>query len=74
MRPELPGITPKSTPVPIKNEPPPSAKTPAQPSKPGSSYPAIKWSTVDVDAKPIHEASGKLITEIDMDAGMRRHS
>lgn len=37
--------------------------------RPGASYPAVKSSTVDVDAKPIHEASGKPITEVDMDAG-----
>ena len=29
----------------------------------------MKTSTVDVDAVPIHEASGKSITEVDMDAG-----
>ena len=37
--------------------------------RPGASYPAVKISTVDVDAKPIHEASGRPITEVDMDAG-----
>ncbi|KAL8958976.1 MAG: hypothetical protein Q9193_004074 [Seirophora villosa] len=38
------------------------------PAKPGSSYPAIRTSSIDVDAKPIHGPSGKLITEVDMDA------
>ena len=37
--------------------------------RPGSSYPAIKSSTVDVDAKPIYKAIGKAITDMDMDAG-----
>ncbi|KAL8689546.1 MAG: hypothetical protein Q9218_004807 [Villophora microphyllina] len=36
--------------------------------KPGSSYPAVKTSSIDVDAKPIHGPTGKLITEVDMDA------
>ena len=39
------------------------------PTRPGSSYPAVKSSKIDVDAKPIYEANGKPITEIDMDAG-----
>lgn len=37
--------------------------------KPGSSYPAVKASDIDVDAKPVYEPIGKPITEIDMDAG-----
>ena len=51
----------------IKSEPP----VKAAPTKPGSSYPGIKTSKIDVDAKPIYEANGKPITEIDMDAGWR---
>ncbi|MDI1486518.1 MAG: hypothetical protein OHK93_005749 [Ramalina farinacea] len=43
----------------------PSKETPA---RPGSSYPAVKTSNVDVDAKPIYEPSAKPITEVDMDA------
>ena len=39
-------------------------------SRPGSSFPAIKTSSIDIDAKPIYEATGKPITDIDMDAGM----
>ena len=39
------------------------------PLKPGSSYPAIKTSDVDVDANPIFESGGKPITEMDMDGG-----
>ncbi len=40
------------------------------PPRPGSSYPALKTSNIDVDAKPFYEPNGKPITEIDMDAGM----
>ena len=35
----------------------------------GSTYPAIKASDIDVNDKPIHEPSGKPITEVDIDAG-----
>ena len=38
-------------------------------SRPGSSFPAVKTSSIDIDAKPIYEATGKPITDIDMDAG-----
>ena len=41
----------------------------ATPPRSGASYPAIKTSQVDVDAKPIYEPNGKPITEFDMDAG-----
>ncbi|KAI4138524.1 MAG: hypothetical protein L6R39_006742 [Caloplaca ligustica] len=37
--------------------------------KPGSSYPSVRTSSIDVDAKPIHGPTGKPITEVDMDAG-----
>ena len=40
-------------------------------SRPGSSFPAVKISSIDIDAKPIYEATGKPINDIDMDAGMR---
>lgn len=36
----------------------------------GSSFPAVKTSSIDIDAKPIYEATGKPITDIDMDTGM----
>ena len=39
-------------------------------SRPGSSFPAVKTSSIDVDVKPIYEVTGKPITDIDMDAGM----
>ena len=45
------------------------ARATPPPSKPGSSYPAVRTSSLDVDAKPIHEPSGKPITEVDLDAG-----
>ncbi|KAL8830445.1 MAG: hypothetical protein Q9170_005728 [Blastenia crenularia] len=38
------------------------------PSRLGASYPAVRTSSIDVDAKPIHGPTGKLITEVDMDA------
>ncbi|KAL9129699.1 MAG: hypothetical protein Q9175_007225, partial [Cornicularia normoerica] len=62
--------TPSAEPVPaaqrssaIKTEP--SGKE--TPTRLGSSYPAIKTSNVDVDAKPIYKPNGKPITDIDMD-------
>ncbi|KAL8669773.1 MAG: hypothetical protein Q9168_005651 [Polycauliona sp. 1 TL-2023] len=36
--------------------------------KPGISYPGVRISSIDVDAKPIHGPTGKPITEVDMDA------
>lgn len=38
-------------------------------SRPGSSYPPMKTSTLDVDANPVYEPHGKPITAIDMDSG-----
>ena len=43
--------------------------TKATPARSGASYPAVKTSQLDVDAKPVYEPNGKPITEIDMDAG-----
>ena len=39
------------------------------PARVGSSYPAVKTSRIDIDAVPIHEPTGKPVTEVDMDAG-----
>ena len=39
------------------------------PIRPGSSYPAVKISSIDVDARPIYEPNGKPITDIDLDTG-----
>ena len=35
----------------------------------GTTYPAIKISKIDVDARPIYEPNGKPITDVDMDTG-----
>ncbi|KAL8904005.1 MAG: hypothetical protein Q9207_003552 [Kuettlingeria erythrocarpa] len=43
-------------------------KANSTPTKPGSAYPAIRTSSIDVDAKPVHGPTGKPITEVDMDA------
>lgn len=51
----------------IKNEA--MAKDRENQSRPGSSYPAVKTSNLDVNAKPIYGPNGKPITEIDMDSG-----
>lgn len=51
----------------------PRADTPtkAQPPqlKSGADYPPVRTSTIDLDAKPIYEPTGKPITAIDLDAG-----
>ena len=39
----------------------------------GASFPAVKTSNIDVDAKPIYEPAGKPITEVDMDVGKSNH-
>ncbi|MCJ1362563.1 pre-mRNA 3-end-processing factor fip1l1 [Acarospora aff. strigata] len=38
--------------------------------KSGAEYPAVRTSTIDIDAKPIFLPTGKPITEIDMDADL----
>ncbi|KAJ9195160.1 hypothetical protein DTO164E3_6921 [Paecilomyces variotii] len=59
-----PSITPKvETPSPAI-----SAVKPAVPQKPGSAYPPIHASNIDVHANPIHPATGKPITSTDIDA------
>lgn len=45
-----------------------AAAKPAIPQKPGSEYPAIHDSTIDIDAAPILDATGKSIFKTDMDA------
>ena len=61
-----PAVAPKAQPsANIKNE----APLKQAPTRLGSSYPAIRTSSIDVDAKPMYEPNGKPITEIDMDAG-----
>ena len=66
MKPDSPAPGPKPTLSPaIRVDP---QGKPSEPQRPGSSYPAIRSSTIDIEAKPIHEPSGKPITEVDMDA------
>lgn len=43
--------------------------TKATPLRSGADYPPVRTSTIDLDAKPIYEPTGKPITAIDMDAG-----
>ncbi|KAI4124736.1 MAG: hypothetical protein LQ338_004654 [Usnochroma carphineum] len=69
-----PGRTP-STSVDVSSKPLSPAvkvettgKATPTPARPGSSYPAVRVSSIDVDAKPIHGPTGKPITELDMDA------
>ncbi|KAL9002784.1 MAG: hypothetical protein Q9188_004311 [Gyalolechia gomerana] len=45
-----------------------TGKPTSTPAKLGASYPAVRTSSIDVDAKPIHGPTGKPITEVDMDA------
>lgn len=45
----------------------PAAARPAVSQKPGSAYPAIHTSTIDVNANPIHPTTGKPIMDSDMD-------
>ena len=60
-----PGVGRNDSPA-IKNE----VSTRESQSKPGSSFPEVRLSNIDIDAKPIYDATGKPITNIDMDAGM----
>lgn len=60
-------ITPSVTPRFDTQTPVTSTVKPAGPQKPGSAYPAIHASTVDVNANPIHPATGKTITSTDLD-------
>ncbi|KAF2838943.1 hypothetical protein M501DRAFT_1004794 [Patellaria atrata CBS 101060] len=42
--------------------------------KPGSSYPEVRTSTVDVNANPIWEQTGKPVTQLDIDADLAEHA
>lgn len=46
------------------------ATTEASNEKPGSAYPAIHSSTIDVNANPVHPTTGKPIMSTDMDADL----
>ncbi|KAH8696304.1 Fip1 motif-domain-containing protein [Talaromyces proteolyticus] len=64
-------IKPSTPSVPIKTEsvtPAPGQGRPVATLKPGTEYPAIRTSTIDVDADPIHPATGKPVTATDLDA------
>ncbi|CAI7587782.1 unnamed protein product [Penicillium viridicatum] len=66
-----PSATPRhETATPIPGHPAAAGATAARPSseKPGSAYPAIHSSTIDVNANPIHPMTGKPIMSTDMDA------
>ncbi|KAJ5371396.1 Pre-mRNA polyadenylation factor fip1 [Penicillium cataractarum] len=54
-----------STPVPAAAAPIPKQTVPL---RPGSSYPAIHTSTIDVNGNPVHPSTGKTIMATDMDA------
>ncbi|GKZ24095.1 cleavage polyadenylation factor subunit fip1 [Aspergillus brasiliensis] len=60
-------ITPTATPKLETATPVPAAARPAVPQKPGSAYPPVHASNIDVHANPIHPATGKPIMLTDMD-------
>ncbi|KAI9930535.1 hypothetical protein ASPWEDRAFT_39431 [Aspergillus wentii DTO 134E9] len=60
-------ITPSATPKVDAPTPVPASAKPAVPQKPGSAYPAIHSSTIDVHANPVHPNTGKPIMLTDMD-------
>ncbi|KAJ5690776.1 Pre-mRNA polyadenylation factor fip1 [Penicillium macrosclerotiorum] len=54
-------------PTPVSASAAPPAARPTVPQKPGSSYPAIHTSTIDINGNPVHPTSGKPIMSSDMD-------
>ncbi|KAF2009992.1 hypothetical protein BU24DRAFT_496810 [Aaosphaeria arxii CBS 175.79] len=52
----------------------PTAKSasavPQIPSQPGTAYPAVRTSTIDVNADPIYPPAGKPVSQLDMDADL----
>lgn len=59
-----PSVTPK-----VENAAPAAtAAKPAVPQKPGSAYPPVHASNIDVNANPVHPATGKPLLSTDMDA------
>lgn len=64
----LKSITPSTTTPRVESQTPATSTVrPAGPQKPGSAYPAIHASTIDVNANPVHPATGKPITSTDLD-------
>lgn len=66
-------VTPSATPRLDGPTPVPATATaptarPTAPQKPGSAYPAIHTSTIDVNGNPIHPTTGKSIMATDMDS------
>lgn len=59
----------QSTPT-IKTEPSAQSNKKVVSLKDGSKYPEIRTSSIDVNATPTWDPAGKLITEVDIDAGM----
>ncbi|PYI11527.1 Cpn10-domain-containing protein [Aspergillus sclerotiicarbonarius CBS 121057] len=60
-------ITPTATPKVEAATPVSVSVRPAAPQKPGSAYPPVHVSNIDVNANPIHPATGKPIMLTDMD-------
>ncbi|EAW06747.1 cleavage polyadenylation factor subunit FIP1 [Aspergillus clavatus NRRL 1] len=60
-------VTPTVTPKIEAATPVPASARPAVPQKPGSAYPPVHASTIDVNANPTHPATGKPIMSTDMD-------
>ncbi|KAF2459064.1 Fip1 motif-domain-containing protein [Lineolata rhizophorae] len=46
---------------------------PAQPKRPGYTYPEVHTSNVDVNVNPVWDPAGKPITEVDIDADLAEH-
>ena len=61
-------ITPSATPHGHGQSPATGDARPAVPQKPGTAYPAIHTSTIDVNGNPVHPATGKPITSTDLDS------
>lgn len=61
-----PSATPRADTSPTPVTVPASVK-PTVPQKPGSAYPAVHASTIDVNENPVHPATGKPILSTDMD-------
>lgn len=58
----------QSTSAKSKDPPRPSA-----PQKPGTDYPEVRTSSVDVNADPTYDPAGKPVTQLDFDADLAEH-
>ncbi|KAI9890921.1 MAG: hypothetical protein M1814_003420 [Vezdaea aestivalis] len=63
-------------PIPVTKPQPEKTSSTAEPAKPtvtrpGSDFPAIATSKIDIDANPIFEPAGKPITQVDLDEDFR---